>query len=352
MSKEEGVRTALVVGGSAGSLGALLELVGRLPADLPAPVLVTVHVGENGRSRLAAILDRGGRLPAEVARDGEPARDGHVYVAPPGRHLLLGPDGLSLSAGPRVNRHRPAIDVMFASVAATVGRGTVAVVLSGVLDDGAVGAALVARAGGRVLVQADAEFSSMPNAALHAAPGAQHVPAPELASAALDRVLASAWDRSPQEVSTMDDTSTGTAPPRTDHHGGTPNQTMAGSDDVGYLAPGESRLTRLSCPECSGAMAQVDLPRISYFVCHVGHRYSPQTLAAAQAESVESKLWAAVAALEEQAAVLAHLQRSGPQRAGADTVGTPPPDVATRARDLRRQVQTWSTAPLELRPEA
>ena len=56
-------------------------------------------------------------------------------------------------------------------------------------------------------------------------------------------------------------------------------------------------------------MAQVDLPQISYFRCHLGHQFAPQALVAAQAEASERKLWGAVAALEEQAAVLRYMQR-------------------------------------------
>lgn len=83
--------------------------------------------------------------------------------------------------------------------------------------------------------------------------------------------------------------------------------TMADSGDPRYLSPEESTLTRLSCPDCDGSLAQVDLPTISYFRCHVGHQWSPQALAAAQAEATENKMWAAAAALDEQAALRRHL---------------------------------------------
>ena len=77
---------------------------------------------------------------------------------------------------------------------------------------------------------------------------------------------------------------------------------MPDSDDPGFLSEEETKLTRMVCPECGGSLAQVDLPQISYFRCHIGHQYAPQTLAAAQAETAEAKLWSAVAAMEEQAA--------------------------------------------------
>jgi two-component system chemotaxis response regulator CheB len=293
----------LVVGGSAGSIEALLEIVARLPADLPAAVLVTVHVGGNSRSSLPRILTRTGQLPAAHARHGEPLRPGHIYVAPPDLHLLAAWGVARLSSGPRVNRHRPAVDVMFASAARWGGDKVVALVLSGALDDGAVGSALVARAGGRVLVQdrADAVFDSMPRAALSAVPGAVTATA-----AGLAEVIGK----------TFDDLLDGQAGTEADDVEGGPEMAephMGDSDDPGFLSAEEARLTRLSCPECNGGLAEVEMMTIRYYRCHVGHQYSPQSLEAAQREAVEAKLWAAAAALEEHAALARHLAaNSGP----------------------------------------
>src|SRR6185295_15656928 len=63
----------------------------------------------------------------------------------------------------------------------------------------------------------------------------------------------------------------------------------------------------MSCPECNGGLAEIDLEELRYYRCHVGHQYSPQSLEAAQREAVEAKLWAAAAALEEHAALARHL---------------------------------------------
>jgi two-component system, chemotaxis family, protein-glutamate methylesterase/glutaminase len=127
-------------------------------------------------------------LQATHVRDREVLEHCHIYVAPPGQHLIARGGLALLTPTPRVNRHRPAVDVMFASAAEWMAMRTVAVVLSGALDDGAVGAALVAQAGGQVLVQdpAEAEFASMPRSALAAAPGARAVPLSRLAQAVRD----------------------------------------------------------------------------------------------------------------------------------------------------------------------
>jgi hypothetical protein len=109
-------------------------------------------------------------------------------------------------------------------------------------------------------------------------------------------------------------------------------------------------------------MAQVDLPQISYFRCHVGHQFAPQVLAAAQAEASEKKLWGAVAALEEQAAVLRYMQRRAFGRSQAtlpdqDQIQSAQQryaeEVASRAVALRAQVREWSSHPpqLDTRPE-
>jgi two-component system chemotaxis response regulator CheB len=82
---------------------------------------------------------------------------------------------------------------------------------------------------------------------------------------------------------------------------------MEESSDLQFLSAGETRLTRLACPECGGALAEAVLPQITYYRCHVGHQFGPQSLAAAQAETAEAKLWGAVATLEETAALARHL---------------------------------------------
>ena len=297
-------RDVVVVGGSAGSLEPLRDLVAALPADLPGFLAVTMHTTQHARSQLPWLLSRFGPLPAAHAKTGDQMQPGRIYIAPPGCHLLMPRGVAELSNGPRVNRSRPAVDVMFGSAARWFGDRVIAVVLSGLLDDGAVGAALISQAGGQVVVQEPGEAAqpSMPRAALAAAPGAVAVPGEKLADTVNGMLGPSglaAWPRpEPREAAEtqMEDTS-----------------------DLQFLAPEETRRTRLACPECGGALAETVLPQITYYRCHVGHQFGPQTLAAAQAESAEAKLWAAVAALEETAALARHL--AGHADPGEDAAG-------------------------------
>lgn len=289
------VRVA-VVGASAGGVEAIERLVAGLPANLGACVLVTLHTSPTARSGLPRILSRAGRLPAEHGRDGRPLTPNTIVVAPPDRHLVVADGRVRLDAGPTVNRHRPSVDVMLTSAAHWAGPSVVAAILSGALDDGAVGAALVAEAGGVVVVQdpGEAQFSGMPKAALAAAPTAIAASVTELAGLVTAAVQARRVAR-----------------PRADLAQGDPPMSMADRGDPQYLSPEETRLTRLVCPDCDGSLAQVDLRKISYYRCHVGHQWSPETLAAAQTEAVENKLWSALAALEEQAALRRYLATHG-----------------------------------------
>jgi two-component system chemotaxis response regulator CheB len=129
----------LAVRGSTGSVQPLIEIVRDLLDDLPTSVLLTIHVGE--QTRLPQILPRSGPLRATLAENREVLEPGRIYIAPRGRHLIARNGRVLLSSGPRVNRHRPAVDVMFASAAEWAAARAVGVVLSVALDDGAVGAA-------------------------------------------------------------------------------------------------------------------------------------------------------------------------------------------------------------------
>lgn len=174
----------VAIGGSAGAIEALRTIVARLPAELGAPILVTIHVPADATSALPLILSRSGPLPAAHGVDGELVRPGRIYVAPPDRHLSVEDHVLRVSQAPRANGHRPSVDVMFEGVARTFGPDALGIVLSGGLRDGAAGLAVIVASGGDGIVQdpSEAIVSSMPAEALSASP-ATVLPAREIAGA-------------------------------------------------------------------------------------------------------------------------------------------------------------------------
>jgi two-component system chemotaxis response regulator CheB len=157
-----------VIGASAGGVQALQEVLGRLPAGHPGTVLVVLHLAPTGPSLLPDILGRVCALPCEAARDGEALTGGHVWVAPPDRHLRVDDGRIRVDAGPRENGHRPSVDVLFRSAAAALGPRVLGVVLSGTRDDGTAGLAAIKSARGRAAVQdpAQAMHPGMPRSAL------------------------------------------------------------------------------------------------------------------------------------------------------------------------------------------
>lgn len=170
---------AVVIGASAGGVGALGELLPQLPADFPAAVLVVLHVPPGRPSLLATILSARCPMPVREAEDKEPLLPGTILVAPPDYHLLVdeGPS-VALSVDPPVGWSRPSIDVLFETAADVFGADLTGIVLSGASDDGAAGLAAITAAGGRAFVQApdEAEVATMPAAALARVPAATALP--------------------------------------------------------------------------------------------------------------------------------------------------------------------------------
>jgi two-component system chemotaxis response regulator CheB len=174
----------VVVGASAGGVQALRTLVAGLPASIAAPVVVVLHIPRNAPSALAAILDRAGPMLASTAAHGESLSDGHLYVAPADRHVLVRNGRLLLSTEPPHNGHRPAIDPLLRTAALAYGSRTIGIVLSGNRDDGTAGLAAITERGGAALVQDpdEALYPAMPRNALREVLGSVAFPVGDLGS--------------------------------------------------------------------------------------------------------------------------------------------------------------------------
>lgn len=158
----------VVLGASAGGVESLIQLVQGFPSDLPAAVFIVVHIPANRPSQLPQILQKFSKLPAVHAVDGAAIELGHIYIAPPDRHLLVKRNYMRVVLGPKENRSRPAIDPLFRTAALAYGKLVVGVVLSGTLWDGTAGLFEVKEQGGVAIVQdpKEALFPSMPQSAI------------------------------------------------------------------------------------------------------------------------------------------------------------------------------------------
>jgi two-component system, chemotaxis family, protein-glutamate methylesterase/glutaminase len=102
-----------------------------MPHDLEAAILIVLHTANRARSFLPQILQRAGKLPVRHPADGEAIERGQVYVAPPGFHMIIESGIVRVVQGPRENLHRPAIDPLFRSAAASYGRRVIGIILTG-----------------------------------------------------------------------------------------------------------------------------------------------------------------------------------------------------------------------------
>lgn len=270
-------RNIVVIGSSAGGVGALQRLCARLPANFPAAIFIAQHLSPSVRSVLPALLDRAGPLPASAAVEGQAIEPGHIYVAAPDRHLLVREGRMLLRRGPHENRTRPAANALFRSAAIHYGARTIGVVLTGLLDDGTEGLIAIKAAGGLSIVQdpSDAEWPSMPSNALqrdHAVAlddlagllarlvteeAGPSVPLPE-AYLVEDRIAA-------QEFAVM---------------------------ETDIVTPGAP--SHLPCPDCGGVLNQIETDFEARFRCQVGHAFTPLGLSAAQNDELERAIGIAV----------------------------------------------------------
>jgi len=176
----------IAIGASAGGTEALRVVLEGMPADAPAVVL-TQHLPATFSTAFAERLDRHSAMSVREASDGEAVLPGHAYLPPGGRHLRVIRDGARwrcrVDDGPAVNRHKPAVDVLFRSVAMSAGANAIGAILTGMGDDGARGLLELKHAGAPTLVQDEATSVvwGMPGAAFKLGAAEEQVPLERIA---------------------------------------------------------------------------------------------------------------------------------------------------------------------------
>jgi two-component system chemotaxis response regulator CheB len=281
-------RDIVVIGGSAGAIEAVTQVVGGLPPEFPGSIFVVVHFPGSVRSTLPRILSRAGPLPAQHARDGEAIEPGRIYVAPPNCHMLLRDGHIHLTRAPKENGHRPALDPLFRTAAHAYGPRVVAVVLSGNLNDGTAGLLTIKKTGGLAIVQAleTALYQGMPRSAIDHVAVDHVLPPPEIPALLADLAVEPV---KPPKVVPMSDNAPIKAEP--DEIALADRQTQPGTPST------------MTCPECHGTLWEVKDGELVKFRCRVGHAYSDEVLLVHQSEQLEAALWTGLRALEEHSAL-------------------------------------------------
>lgn len=181
----------IVLCASAGGLNALSTILSALSANLPAAIAIVQHIAPKYPSHLADILSRRTALKVKQAAAEDVLRPGHVYIAPPDRHLLVNPDGtLSLSQTELVHFVRPSADLLLESAAASFKHQAIGVILTGTGSDGAMGIMAIKKMGGITIAQdkATSEFFGMPQAAIKTGSVDRVVPLNEIAATLVNLV--------------------------------------------------------------------------------------------------------------------------------------------------------------------
>ncbi|MCC8935034.1 chemotaxis protein CheB [Bradyrhizobium sp. Arg68] len=291
-------RDIIVIGGSAGATAPLRDLLGRLPADLPAAVFIVLHIPAHGIGILSTVASAAGKLPVRQAASGMVIENGHVYLAAPDHHLMIHDGHIMLGRGPRENLVRPAIDPLFRSAAVHYGPRVIGVVLSGLLSDGAAGLNAIKRCGGIALVQdpQDAISDEMPLRALETTTVDLCIPGARLGDVLSDlvRERAGAMLPIPPEIALEVKIAAGD---------------RIGSDtltDVADPAP-------LTCPACGGVLSELKASYPLRFRCQVGHAYTADALAKDQEGRVDEALRVALRIIEERAELVHRMALDGRQ---------------------------------------
>jgi len=184
----------LLIGCSTGGPDALAKLLPHLPADLGVPVLVVQHMPPVFTTMLAQRLDKVAALTVREGKDGDVPRAGEVLIAPGDWHMRLrnvgGRPQVALDQGPQENFCRPAVDPLFRSAAEVYGGRAVALILTGMGQDGLIGVQQLSEKGVPVYVQDEASSVvwGMPGAVAHAGLADKILPIPELAAAVVRAV--------------------------------------------------------------------------------------------------------------------------------------------------------------------
>ncbi|QSN63048.1 MULTISPECIES: chemotaxis protein CheB [unclassified Caballeronia] len=285
-------RDIVVIGASAGGVPALGGLLARLPAQLPATLLIVMHISPYGPSALHTILARTTNLRVVAATDNAPLAHGTVFVATTDRHLMLSKEGVRITRGPKECRARPAVDVLFRSAAVTYGERVIGVILTGALDDGTAGLWAVKDHGGLAFVQdpLTADHPSMPESAI------AHVEVDFVGDldALADKILST--------VVTPAGSPTHRVSARA--YAAIENKISETGDggEASFMKLGN--ISRYTCPDCNGVLMQIEEGPIVRFRCHTGHAFSIQTLIAEIDEAIDGGLWTTLRAIEERIMLL------------------------------------------------
>ncbi|MDB5225920.1 MAG: CheB methylesterase [Bacteroidota bacterium] len=288
-----------VIGGSAGALESVKEITAHLRRSLDAAIFVVIHFPADKKSNLPEILNVNSVWLAQHAKNNTVMKAGRIYVAPPDRHMILENGKMYLTQGPKENRFRPSIDVLFRSAAVSYGALVTGIVLSGVMDDGTAGLSSIKKLGGITIVQDPSEtiFTGMPLNALKQVEVDHCVPvsgiAPLINTISETKLKEKVMKKGKEEKLQWE---------LNIAQGQGPNL----ENMLKYGTP-----TRYICPDCEGPLYKMNEEKFPRYRCLFGHAMSGESLLNGTADKVEHLLWTAYRTLDEKREMLKNIEENG-----------------------------------------
>lgn len=286
----------ITIGGSAGGLHSLIEIITSLDTDHPASVFVVIHgLGKKSVNILNNRLPESAEWDIRLAENDETIEPGRVYFAPSDHHLLIEENKVRVTQGPQINLSRPAIDLLFRSAAVAYQSQNIAVLLSGSLYDGVNGMQVIKRCGGIAIAQDpdDAKYPDLPNNLIKEVDVDYIKPASEIGS--LLNKIAKEPVNPPKDI---------------------PDEIILENKldlqndyDIAVMDKIGTR-SSISCPECAGPLWEITHEDSSHFRCHTGHSMNINSLLDGQNEEIERTFRVALRTLEEKMRVQEKMSKS------------------------------------------
>ncbi|HEX8575934.1 MAG TPA: chemotaxis protein CheB [Flavobacterium sp.] len=280
------IRNIIVIGASAGGIAAINKVVAGLSGQKEIVVLVVLHVSRKSNSSIiAAGFQKHTSLICEVATNGMPIVEGHLYLAPPDHQFMVKDGFIKINQGPHENKYRPSIDILFRSVAVNYGHRVIGVILTGLLEDGTSGMHAIKRSGGICIVQepSEAEYADMPRSVLNKIEvdyQATMKDIPVIIKEILKQPL----------------------PPEQP----IPAELQIEADITEKMMSSINQLKKIAdrsdfvCPDCGGGLWHVKNDPVHRYRCHTGHVYTEKLLSDIQDENIEESVWVSIRMLEEK----------------------------------------------------
>lgn len=285
----------VVAGSSAGGLQAFTTLASALVPNDEISWFFLQHASREGIEKLYLDSIQGcTTIPCVVPHNDMPIEAGHIYIARAGYHIIITQQGtIKLTKGAYENRWRPSIDVLFRSAAVAFRENAIGIICSGLLDDGTSGMISIQECGGVTLVQepVEASFPEMPTAVLNAIQVDYRLPVGQM-PVIIDGIVAG---KKRKKI---------TPPPEVLAEAAISEKVATGID----VPAAVGKPTPFTCPDCGGALWEIDEKNHHRFRCHTGHSYTESDYDIKQSEKLESALWVALRMMQERLALLKKLQ--------------------------------------------